>query len=170
MSNVNPIYILESDDNSSSISLWTVGGISALVMRFFKLKQKKEIFLSQYPTPQSLQEKLSEVMDRNPMARKIYTKLDGMTQSKYIWWVKIELLHSYNIWRILGNFLLSPIAMLYQGGDMVKNKYYTTAGDILNNKINSDRDMDRMYYSIKSAWNDEDKDDIIDKKNSIQSI
>lgn len=164
MKNLNPFCLLEFDD----LTLWTTGGISALVMRFFKLKQKKEIFLAAYPTPESLQEKLSEIMDRNPMARKIYTKLDGMTQDKYIWWVKIELLHSYNIWRILGNFLLSPISMLYQGGDMVKNKYYTTAGDILNKKINSDRDMDRMYYSVKSAWNDEDPNNVTEKKLELQ--
>jgi len=157
MNNINPI-LLESDDTNNTLNLWSVGGISALVMRFFKLKQQKEIFLSEYPTPQALQSKLSEIMDRNPMARKIYTKLEGMTQDKYIWWIKIELLHSYNIWRILGNFLLSPIAILKQGADMVKNKYYTTAGDILNRKINADEDMDRMYYSVKNAWNDNPKE------------
>lgn len=153
MKNINPIYLLESDSVENGLGLWSAGGISALVMRFFKLDGQLKLFLSEYPTPESLQEKLSEIMDRNPMARKLYTKLDGMDQTKYKWWVKIELLHSYNIWRILGNFLLGPISALKQGTDLVKNKYYTTAGDILNREINKDSDVSRMYYSPKNIVN-----------------
>ena len=153
MKNINPIYLLESDSVENGLGLWSAGGISALVMRFFKLDGQLKLFLSEYPTPESLQEKLSEIMDRNPMARKLYTKLDGMDQTKYKWWVKIELLHSYNIWRILGNFLLGPISALKQGTDLVKNKYYTTAGDILNREINKDKDVSRMYYSPKNIVN-----------------
>lgn len=153
MNNVNPIYLLEFDESDFPYRLWITGGISGLVMRFFKLDSQLKIFLSEYPTPEALKEKLSTIMHRNPMARKLYTKLDGMDPTKYKWWVKIELLHSYNVWRILGNFLLGPISALKQGTDMVKNKYYTTAGDILNREINKDKDVSRMYYSPKNIVN-----------------
>ena len=149
MKNINPIYLLEFDTSTA----WFGSGVGSLVMRFFKLDNQLSIFLKEYPTPESLQNKLEQIMDRNPTARKLYTRLDGMTQEKYIWWVKIELLHSYNIWRILGNFLLGPISVLKQGTDMVKNKYYTTAGDILNREINKDEDVSRMYYSPKNIVN-----------------
>lgn len=123
-----------------------VGGVGALTMRFFKLKQAKELFLKEYPTPKDLQKKLEPIMDRNPMARKIYTKLEGMDQTKYIWWIKLKLLHSYSVLRMLGNYLLSPIAMMYQGADMLHNKYIKSSGDMINDVINSDKDMGNMYY------------------------
>ena len=150
MNNTNPIYLIETVDPTidpqTAAYGWAGAGISALVLRFFKLRNAKQLFLSEYPTPKDLQSKLEKIMDRNPAARQLHTKLDGMSQSKYIWWVKMELLHSYNLWRILGNFLLGPIGALHQGSDMVKNKYFTTGGDMLNNVINKQKDMDRMYY------------------------
>jgi len=143
-SNLNPLF--EEWDGDDTGLAYAATGVSALVLRFFKLKQAKELFLSAYPTPKDLQDKLRPIMARNPAAREVYTKLDGMSQAKYIWWIKIKFLKSYNFVHILGNFLLGPLGIAKQGMDMVSNKYFETPGGMLNKAINTEKQVDKMYY------------------------
>lgn len=147
--NLNPLYEMfdGSGDAATYAGAHAATGIGALALRYIKLKKAKEIILKAYPTPESLQKKLEPIMDRNPAARKLYTKLDGMSQSKYVFWVKYKMLRSYSIKSILGNYILGPIGMVYQGADIANNAYFKTAGDYVNDLINREEQMDRMYYT-----------------------